>query len=58
MKAIKIITSLIAGLALGYYAYRFFGKPNGEIYEVDKNHHDYYKGNGVIKDDAKKRVNF
>ncbi len=58
MKAIKIITSVIAVLALVYYAYRFFGKPNGEIYEVDKNHHVYYNGEGVTKEDAKKTGEF
>lgn len=54
MKAIKIITSIIAFAALAFYAYQYFGKPNGKIYDVDKNHHVYYKGEGVTKDDAKK----
>lgn len=54
MKALRIL-SLIIGLgALAYYAYQYFGKPNGKIYDVDKNHHVYYKGDGVTKDDAKK----
>lgn len=58
MKAIKLISSVIAIAALIYYAYGFFGKPNGEIYDVDKNHHVYYKGEGVTKEDAKKTGEF
>ena len=54
MKGLRIISGIIAVLALGYYAYNYFAKPDGRIYDVDKNHHVYYKGEGVTKDDAKK----
>ena len=54
MKAIKILGLIVSIGALCYYAYRFFGNPNGKSYEVDKKHNVYYKGDGVTKDDAKK----
>lgn len=58
MRVLKIITSIFAFGALAYYAYQVFARPNGEIYEVDKIHHVYYKGAGVTKEEAKKVGNY
>lgn len=58
MKALRIASLIIGIVALAYYAYQYFGKPNGKIYDVDKNHHVYYKGDGVTKEDAKKTGDF
>ncbi len=54
MKALKIFSSIVAFGALIYYGYQYFGNPNGKTYEVNKNQHVYFKGDGVTKDDAKK----
>jgi hypothetical protein len=54
MKVVKIISFVIALGALAFYAYQLFGNPNGKVYDVDKNHHVYYQGDGVTKEDAKK----
>ena len=56
MKALRIITSIVALLALTYYAYQYFGKPNGKKYEYDKKHSVYYKG--LTETDAKKTAEY
>jgi hypothetical protein len=53
MKVIRILGFVVSIIALIYYGYRLLGKPNGNKYEVDKNHHVYYKGDGVTETDAK-----
>ncbi len=58
MKALRIIASIIALLALAYYAYQYFGKPNGKEYDYDKKHSVYYKGEGLTEADAKKAANY
>ena len=58
MKVIRILSIIVGVIAIGYYAYNYFAKPDGKIYDVDKNHHVYYKGEGVNKDDAKKTGDF
>ena len=58
MKPLRILSIIVAVIALGYYAYNYFAKPDGKIYDVDKNHHVYYKGDGVTKEDAKKVGDF
>lgn len=51
-KALRIGWYIIIGLSLLIYAIVFFSKPKS--YEVDKNHHVHYKGDGVTEEDAKK----
>lgn len=58
MKALRVVSTIVGLLALIYYGYQFFGSPNGKKYEIDKNHHVFYKGDGVTKDDAKKTGDF
>jgi hypothetical protein len=58
MKTLRNITTIIAALALVYYVYQLISNPRGSKYEIDKNHHVYYKGDGVTKEDAKKTGDF
>lgn len=53
MKALKILTSIVSVLALGYYGWRLFGNPNGKKYAFDKKHNVYYKGKGLTETNAK-----
>ena len=54
MKPLRLISIIVALIALGYFLYQTFGNPNGKKYAIDKDHHVYYKGSGVTEDDAKK----
>ena len=53
MKALKILTSIVSVLALGYYGWRLFGNPNGKKYAFDKKHNIYYKGKDLTETNAK-----
>ena len=53
MKALKILTSIVSVLALGYYGWKLFGNPNGKKYAFDKKHNIYYKGEGLTETNAK-----
>lgn len=53
MKVIRILGFIAAIGAMIYYGYQLFGNPNGKKYTVDKNHHVFYKGDGVTETDAK-----
>ena len=53
-KWMKIALSGILILIALIKLVNYFNPPNGKTYEVDKNHHVYYKGDGVTESDAKK----
>lgn len=53
MKVLKIITSIVAILALVYYGWRMFGNPYGKKYVFSDKHTVYYKGDGVTETNAR-----
>lgn len=53
MKIIRILGFIVSIIALIYYGWRLFGKPNGSKYSFDAHHHVFYKGDGVAESDAK-----
>lgn len=58
MKIVRILSLVVALGALGYFAWQYFGEPNGKVYKLDKEHNIYYKGEGMDEAGAKKLAGY
>ena len=58
MKIVRVISLIIVLGAGGYFAWQYFGQPNGKKYDFNKNQNIYYKGDGLDESSAKKLAGY
>lgn len=58
MKILRIVSLVIALGAGGYFAWQYFGQPNGKQYDFNSKQNIYYKGEGLDEAGAKKLATY
>jgi hypothetical protein len=58
MKILRILSFVVALIALGYFAWQYFGHPNGKKYDVNKHQNIYYKGDGIEESHIQKLASY
>lgn len=58
MKIVRVIALVVLLGAGGYFAWMYFGQPNGKKYDFNSKQNIYYKGDGLDEASAKKLASY